>query len=146
MCTPEPLYGDIYSYEIGDQAALATLRECTSINGSVSIKHNYTGSVYLPNVRSIAGDLWWYPGRLDAEGNELPLTEDDMSQKGSFSVPDLEHLGGRLDVQFPHYFRNISVPKLSTVDEFVSIDYAYDVDLRALRKAKQVHIYGNLSR
>ena len=148
VCTPEPLYGEIYSYEIHNQSALDTLaRGCTSINGSVSITYNYTGPVYLPNIRSIDGDLIWYPESLDVSWGRLSKSaEDAISQKESISVPDLEHLGGDLQFRSLHIFRNISAPKLNAVEGFVSIDYAYDVDLRSLRNADQVHIYGNLSR
>lgn len=142
VCTPEPLYGDIYSYRIDNQSALDSLaRECTSINGSVVIAYNYTGSVYLPNIRSIDGDLAWYPDSLDQGSRTEGVKFFDL-----VSVPDLERLGGELDISSSFYFRNISVPKLSAVDGFVSIHHAHDVDLRSLRKAEQVHIRGNLSR
>ncbi|BCS25430.1 uncharacterized protein APUU_50141S [Aspergillus puulaauensis] len=141
VCTPEPRYGEIYSYEIDNQSALDSLAsECTSINGSVVIAYNYTGSVYLPNIRSIDGDLAWYPDSLD-QGSKT----EDVKIFDLVSVPDLERLGGRLDVQSSFYFRNISVPKLSAVNGFVSIHHAHDVDLRSLRKAEQVYIRGNLS-
>lgn len=142
VCTPEPLYGEIYSYRIDNQSALDSLASgCTSINGSVVIANNYTGSVYLPNIRSIDGDLAWYPDSL-YQGSQT----EDVEFFDLVSVPDLERLGGKLDVSSSHYFRNVSVPKLSAVDGFVSIHHAHDVDLRSLRKAEQVHIRGNLSR
>ncbi|OJJ08849.1 hypothetical protein ASPVEDRAFT_57821 [Aspergillus versicolor CBS 583.65] len=130
---PEPLYDDIYSYRIYNQSALDTLAsECTSINASVAIEYNYTGSFYLPNIQSITGDLSLYP--------------DAISHNESISLPDLETIGGRLQLSFPHYFRTISAPKLSAVEGYyVSIQYARDVDLRALRSAKEVNINGNLS-
>lgn len=148
MCTPEPLFDAIYSYRIYNQSALDTLTsECTSINASVAIEYNYTGSFYLPNIQSITGDLSFYPGPRGASGEQLPTIEDAISHNESISLPDLETIGGHLQLGFPHYFRNISAPKLSAVEGYyVSIHYAHDVDLRALRSAKKVHINGNLSR
>ncbi|KAL3432214.1 hypothetical protein BDV09DRAFT_206107 [Aspergillus tetrazonus] len=132
VCTPESLYGYDHAYEIADQSTLdAIASECTSINGSIYILSNYTGSFYLPNIRNISGDVHWYA--------------DTSYLYDSISLPDLEHINGSLNIQAGYNLRNISAPKLSLVGRLVQVDYAHNVDLRSLQHAEYASIFGNLS-
>lgn len=147
VCTPESLYGYDHAYKIADQSTLDTIAsECTSINGSIYILSNYTGSFYLPNIRNISGDVHWYADTSylyeSVDSTARPVT----SSGSSVSFPDLEHINGSLDLQAGYNLRNISAPKLSLVGRLVQVDYAHDVDLRSLQHAEYASIFGNLSR
>ncbi|KAL4744264.1 hypothetical protein BDW72DRAFT_209140 [Aspergillus terricola var. indicus] len=146
VCTPETLYGYDYAYYIANQSTLDNIAsECTSINGSIRISNNYTGSFYLPNIRNISGDIQWYADSSNFYEYEHSIGRYDTSPVNSVSFPDLEHIDGSLDLQYLYDLRNISAPKLSMVGHSVNVDYAYNVDLRSLQHAKYAYICGNLS-
>jgi hypothetical protein len=147
VCTPEPLYGYDYTYYIANQSTLDTIAsECTSINGSIQISSNYTGSFYLPNIQNISGDVHWYADTSYLFESADSATRSVTSSVNSISFPDLEHINGSLDLQYCYDLRNISAPKLSLVGHSVQVDYAHDVDLRSLQHAEYASIFGNLSR
>ncbi|KAL5041446.1 hypothetical protein BDW71DRAFT_167529 [Aspergillus fruticulosus] len=146
VCTPESLYGYDYAYYVTNQSTLDTIAsECTSINGSILISYNYTGSFYLPSIRNITGDVQWYADSLYSYEYEGFSNRYVTSPVNSISLPDLEHIDGDLKLQHLYDLRNISAPKLSSVGHSVYVDYAYNVDLRSLQDAEYVSIYGNLS-
>lgn len=108
---------------------------CTTINGSLIISHNYTGSFYLPNVRNLTGVLRWDIYTFDTEPT-LP----------SVDLPDLEYVGDDLMLSTIPTLRNVSMPKLKTVRSDISVDYIYDADFRSLKKVKSIVLNGNMSR
>ncbi|KAL4763997.1 uncharacterized protein BDW70DRAFT_130160 [Aspergillus foveolatus] len=146
VCTPEILYGYDYAYYIANQSTLDNIASgCTSINGSIRISDKYTGSFYLPNIRNISGDIQWYADPSNFYEYMHSTGRYATSPVNSISFPDLEHIDGSLDLQYLYELRNISAPKLSIVRHSVTVDYAYNVDLRSLQHAEYASIYGNLS-
>jgi hypothetical protein len=141
------LYSYDYAYYVANQSTLDIIAsECTSINGSIRISNNYTGSFYLPNIRNISGDIQWYADPSNMYEYRHSTGRFDTSPVNSISLPDLEHIDGSLDLQYLYDLRNISAPKLSMVGHSVNVDCAYNVDLRSLQHAKYAYIFGNISR
>ncbi|KAL4769863.1 hypothetical protein BDW60DRAFT_218634 [Aspergillus nidulans var. acristatus] len=135
-----------YAYYVANQSNLDTIAsECTSINGSILISYNYTGSFYLPSIRNITGDVQWHADSTSSYESWGSADRYVTSPVDSISLPDLEHIDGDLKLQHLYDLRNISAPKLSSVGRSVYVDYAYNVDLRSLQGAEYVSIYGNLS-
>ncbi|KAL4765034.1 uncharacterized protein BDW70DRAFT_147337 [Aspergillus foveolatus] len=146
VCTPESLYGYDYIYYIANQSTLDTIAsECTSINGSIHISSDYTGSFYLPNIRNISGDIYWSADAAYVYATVDSTARPVTSSGNSVSFPDLEHIDGSLNLESYFYTKNISAPKLSLVGRSVQVDYAYDVDLRSLQHAEDASFFGDLS-
>ncbi|KAL2842932.1 hypothetical protein BJY01DRAFT_199687 [Aspergillus pseudoustus] len=138
FCTPP--YGTWgNAYVVDTQDVLDEIAShCTTVNGSVVMFANYTGAFSLPNVRNITGSLEWRSVLDDPNLPEEPSpTEID--------VPDLEYVGSSVYMNSLPALRNFSAPKLRTVGWSVSIDYAVDVDLRALESAEYIQYTGNVS-
>ncbi|RJE26178.1 hypothetical protein PHISCL_01528 [Aspergillus sclerotialis] len=134
ICNPP--YGKFgHYYWVDRQSALDGIAEhCITVNGSIIITHNYTGSFYLPNIRNITGVLRWDIYSFDTAPT-LPSVE----------LPDLEHMGDDLMLSGIPTLRNVSMPKLKTVRSDISIDYIHGADFRSLEKAKSIELKGNMS-
>lgn len=135
ICTPN--YGtNGYAYTVTTQSELDMIAtECTTVNGSIIIGTNYTGSFSLPNVRNITSQFWM-------EGRPISLS---TSAPASIDIPDLEFLGDGLFLRDLQILTNFSAPKLRTV-RLVTMDHAQSVDLRSLEGAESLDIIGNITR
>jgi hypothetical protein len=133
ICTPE----DGYRYLVGRQSDLDEITaKCTTVNGSITMTVNYTGSFYLPNIRNITNGLWW---SLTEFKNETPKTT-------SIDLPDLEFLGGSLEFNDISTLQSFTAPKLETVEWAANIQCTQEVDLRSLVDLEYLTITGNVSR
>jgi hypothetical protein len=132
-CTPE----DGYRYLVGRQSDLDEITaKCTTVNGSITMTVNYTGSFYLPNIQNITSGLWW---SLTEFKNETPKTT-------SIDLPDLEFLGGSLEFNDISTLQSFTAPKLETVEWAANIQCTQEVDLRSLVDLEYLTITGNVSR
>ncbi|CRG83803.1 hypothetical protein PISL3812_01159 [Talaromyces islandicus] len=135
ICTPEYGY-EGYSYMVEGQCDLDNITAgCTTVNGSISMSVNYTGGFYLPNIRNITGNIRWYLSE--------PL--DAVPKTTSMHLPDLEFLGGTLDVSSIPTLQSFVAPQLQTVEWAANIEYAQEVDLRSLVDLEYLTITGNVS-
>jgi hypothetical protein len=99
---------------------------------------NYTGGFYLPNIRNILGSLQWRSLLRDTYSPDQPSPT-------TVDVPDLELVQNSLQMGSLPALRNFSAPKLKSVGWEVSVDYAVNVDLRALEEAEYFKYMGNVS-
>jgi hypothetical protein len=109
---------------------------CTTVNGSIVMAYNYTGSFYLPKVRNITSLFRWVFGKNDINKEPTPT---------SVNPPDLEYLGSSLWLNGLRTVRNVSMPKLKTVGWDMDIDYVHEEDFRSLETAEYVNIMRNIS-
>ncbi|KKZ67230.1 hypothetical protein EMCG_07080 [[Emmonsia] crescens] len=133
ICTPN--YGNNgYVYTVTTQSELDMITtECTTVNGSIIIGANFTGTFSLPNVRNITSQFW-------AEGRGI---SPSISTIASVDLPDLEFLGD-LFLESRRIVTNFSAPKLKTA-RLVTMDHAQSVDLRSLEGAESLDIVGNIT-
>jgi hypothetical protein len=135
-CTPENGY-EGFSYLVDGQSDLDKITaKCTTVNGSIAMSVNYTGGFHLPNIRNITNGIRWY---LTEPNNDAPKTT-------SMDLPDLEALGGSLEINGISTLQSFTAPKLETVGWAADIDYAQEVDLRSLVDLEYLTITGNVSR
>ncbi|GAD98404.1 conserved hypothetical protein [Paecilomyces variotii No. 5] len=133
-CTPDRGYYG-YAYIVNAQSDLDTIAsKCTTVNGSVVIGTNYTGSFSLPHVQNLTGEFRW-------ESNLANTTPAPTS----VDLPDLEFVGSSLDLQGLSSLLSFSAPKLKTVGWSVDMDYVRTVNLTSLEQAEYVQIVGNLT-
>ncbi|RAL14531.1 uncharacterized protein BO97DRAFT_272057 [Aspergillus homomorphus CBS 101889] len=130
---PRGQYG--YIYYARNQSSLDTIaRNCTTVDGSIVIATNFTGSFYLPNVRNITG---------------LIRDEWEIYSAGptptSISLPDLEFMGSDMDLQRMSSLTSVSAPNLKRAGWAISMDYVQDVDLRSLETVRYLTVAGKLS-
>jgi hypothetical protein len=138
LCTPEYGYWG-YAYVVNTQSEVdAIAQSCTTINGSLVMYANYTGGFYLPNIRNILGSLQWRSLLRDTYSPDQPSPT-------TVDVPDLELVQNSLQMGSLPALRNFSAPKLKSVGWEVSVDYAVNVDLRALKEAEYFKYMGNAS-
>ncbi|KAL3475404.1 hypothetical protein BJX99DRAFT_229852 [Aspergillus californicus] len=135
ICNPP--WGEYgYSYMAHSQSELDGIAErCTTVNGSVVMGFNYTGSFYLPNVRNITRLFRW---AMDADLTQMPTPT-------SVDLPDLEYLGSSMWLNSLPTLRNVSMPRLKTAGWDVNMDYVYEADFRSLETAEYLTITGNMS-
>lgn len=136
ICTPEYGY-EGYSYMVDGQSDLDKFTtKCTTVNGSIAMSVNYTGGFHLPNIRNITNGIRWY--------RYGPY--DDVPKTTSMDLPDLEFLGGSLELTGMPTFQSFTAPKLETIGWLADIDYAQEVDLRSLVDLEYLIVTGNVSR
>ncbi|OAX78846.1 hypothetical protein ACJ72_06843 [Emergomyces africanus] len=133
ICTPPPERNGLF--HVDSQSAVDKLaKRCTTINGSLHIARNYTGSFYLPHVRNISGNIEW--------GHYL---DSEKPKPSSLNLPDLEYLGSSIPLNGLPTLTILSMPKLKTLGGDINIDYAHEVDFRSLETADSVDFKGNIS-
>ncbi|OJJ01275.1 hypothetical protein ASPVEDRAFT_40846 [Aspergillus versicolor CBS 583.65] len=125
-------------YFIENQPQLDALADtCTTLNASLNILPPYDGPFYLPNIRNITGNIR-YQNDYDASKSEPTPTSIDL--------PDLEYCASVYLGSLPS-LRNVSMPKLKTVDWNLQVDYAPEIDFRAVQTAEYASFTGgDLSR
>ncbi|KAL3458765.1 hypothetical protein BJX64DRAFT_212770 [Aspergillus heterothallicus] len=132
ICTPP----DLYAYTIINQNDADLIAEnCTTVEGNIRMSTNYTGSLYLPNVKNITGAFTW----------QTLLGYDDTPSPTSVDMPDLEYIGQDLAMDRLKTLRSFSAPRLKSVHWSVHVGYAVDVDLRALESVEYFYYSGNAS-
>ncbi|KAL2812297.1 hypothetical protein BJX63DRAFT_397056 [Aspergillus granulosus] len=138
ICTPA--LGDRgHTYVVSTQDELDLIADhCTTVNGSVVLFANYTGGFHLPNVRNITGGLAWRAWYAD------PYTPEQPSPT-TVDLPDLEYVGESMSMHSLSTLTKLSAPKLRTVGWTVDVEYAAEVDLRALESAENFRYMGNVS-
>ncbi|BCS18246.1 uncharacterized protein APUU_11074A [Aspergillus puulaauensis] len=110
---------------------------CTTLNASVNILPPYDGPFYLPNIRNISGTIE-YQKMYDAS-RSVPMPT-------SIDLPDLEFCKSVYLGSLPS-LRNVSMPKLRTVDWGLYVDNAPEIDFRAVQTAEYASFTGgDLSR
>ncbi|KAL2859260.1 hypothetical protein BJX68DRAFT_261704 [Aspergillus pseudodeflectus] len=138
VCTPENGYWG-YDYVVNTQSeADAIAQSCTTINGSLIMYANYRGAFHLPNVRNMLGSLQWRSLLAD------PYSPDEPSPT-TIDVPDLELVRNSVYMGSLPALGSFSAPRLRSVGWSVQLDYAVDVDLRALEEAEYFSYTGNVS-
>jgi hypothetical protein len=136
ICTPDYDDHGRRAYIVNTQSDLDMIAaECTTVNGSISVGTNYTGSFSLPNVRNIS-NIWWEESRPLASYIPAPTSMD---------LPDLEVLGYGLYLDGLPTLANFSAPKLKTVYA-LDMDYVQTVDLRSVEEPRFAGIKGNITR
>lgn len=137
ICTPE-LGDEGYAYIVNSQSDLDTITaNCMTVNGSILMSVDYTGGFSLANIRNITGNLQWY---------QSSGPSDNTPQTTSMDLPDLEYVGGSLEVSSIPTLTSLIAPKLETVHWSLDIDHAHEVDLRSLVDLEYMRIAGNVSR
>ncbi|RMJ23437.1 hypothetical protein PHISP_05690 [Aspergillus sp. HF37] len=129
MCTPD--YGVYYVNAQSDLDTIAA--ECTTVNGSIVLGNNYTGSFSLPNVQNITH-------RIQADYRPY------FPAPTSMDLSDLEFLGDSLSLSYLSTLANLSAPKLKTVGSDIWLGYVQTVNLRSLEEADQIYMCGNITR
>ncbi|EEP75974.1 predicted protein [Uncinocarpus reesii 1704] len=134
LCTPTSGdYGRVfYVYSQSDLDTIAA--KCTTVDGSIFIGTNYTGSFRLPNVRNITSAFQQEPS--------FPHKSDPAPT--SIDIPDLEYLGGSLIVDFPTVAK-LSAPKLKKVHWELRVQDVATVDFRSLEEARYISVSGNIT-
>lgn len=136
VCTPEYGY-EGYSYMVNGQSDLDKFTaKCTTVNGSIAMSVNYTGGFHLPNIRNITNGIrWWQDG-----------PNDNVPKATSIDLPDLEFIGGSLELASMPSLQNVTAPKLKTVVWEADIECTQEVDLRSLVDLEYLTVTGNVSR
>lgn len=137
ICTPEYGGDQWHAYIVNSQSDLdAIAANCTTVNGTITMSANYTGGFSLSNIRNITEDIRWF----QANSSNVP------PQITSMELPDLEYLGGSLNMFGIPTLTSLIAPKLATVGWSLDIDYVQEVDLRSLVDLEYLGITGNVSR
>lgn len=110
------------------------LGNCTSIEGTIEIAQNYTGSLLIANITSIDGSI-----RTNSDSDTYSLT--------SIDAPDLTTIVG-LYIDTASTLTNVSFPSLSTAqDIFIGPVAGITVEFPRLRSVYgDLRLTGNISR
>ncbi|KAJ0414753.1 hypothetical protein BJY00DRAFT_294536 [Aspergillus carlsbadensis] len=125
VCELDPYYYNIYRAEQVEELS----RNCTTLDGSLIVRDNFTGSFHLPGVTNITGGL--------DVGNNIPNDITDVQ------LPDLEYVP-----EFRLFgVKNASMPRLSVVEGEVEIRSPSDgrYHFPSLLTVGEISMSGNLS-
>jgi len=99
----------------GSLTSLDDLVHVTSVGGYITISSNESlASVTLGSITSLSNDLYVQGGWIDSWGEGLSINNPSVA---SFSLPNLQQIGGYLFIEFASTMTNVEFPALTSLGQ-----------------------------